>query len=278
MAQKSSIKEATKNVWGASPAGTTHAKDLKPGTKTFFEKVLHERFSKEHDFLIDIVDYPKWRGKRVLEIGCGAGYDAYMFCKYGADYTGIDIVPQNIERTKKHLSFYNLKADIRELDAEKLNFTEKFDLIYSFGVLHHIPNIDLVLQKIKTNLADEGTVHFAVYNMNSWFYWVYLYCYKWLWQQEHTKYSSLEKRLTQIEFTESDSDPYVKVYTKQEIKNVLKRNGFKTKNLWVRKFTHEDLPPIRIIWKFYKYIPQSFLNILGKQWGWYLCIEAKKVK
>lgn len=277
MAQQCNIKEATKNVWGSNPAGWTHAAELKPGTKAFFEKVLHERFSKEHDFLIDIVDYPKWKGKRVLEIGCGAGYDAYMFCKYGADYTGIDLVPENIERTKKHLNLYNLKANILEMDAEKLDFDEKFDLIYSFGVLHHIPNIDVVLKKIKTNLASEGTLQFTVYNKNSWFYWVYLYCYKWLWQQEHTKYSSLEKRLAQIEFTESDSDPYVKVYTKTKTKRILEKNGFKVKNLQIRKLTQEDLPSIRFVWKFYSYIPQSFLNFLAKRWGWYICVEATKV-
>lgn len=270
------IKDATKDVWGTNPAGWTHAKKLQPGTKAFFEKVLKERFGKELDFLIDLVDYPKWKGKRVLEIGCGAGYDAYMFCKNGAEYTGIDIVPENIDRTKKHLKLYNLKADILEMDAEEFNFDKKFDLIYSFGVLHHIPNVDIVMQQIKTNLADDGELFITMYNKNSWFYYVYLYLFRWLWMGESKKYKSFDHRLFQIEFTESDSDPYIKMYTKSSFEGLLKNNGFRVVECNIRKLTNEDLPPIRFIWKFYHYIPQSFLNLLAKKWGWYLCIRAKK--
>ncbi len=277
MRQQSNIKEATKNVWGANPAGTTHAKDLKPGTKAFFEKVLQERFGKEHDFLIDLVDYPKWKGKRVLEIGCGAGYDAYMFCKYGAEYTGIDIVPENIERTKKHLSFYGLKAKIHELDAEELEFDQKFDLIYSFGVLHHIPHIEIVFKKIKDNLLEDGTLQLTVYNKNSIFYWLHLWLWDYLLCGGFLK-QTFEQRLAQIEFTESDSDPYVKVYTKSSLRELLEGNGFRVLDIRIEKLDIHDLPPVSLIGRLYKYIPQSFLNLLAKRWGWYICIEAKKVK
>ncbi|MFT6765625.1 MAG: 2-polyprenyl-3-methyl-5-hydroxy-6-metoxy-1,4-benzoquinol methylase [Alteromonas naphthalenivorans] len=277
MKQQSDIKEATKNVWGANPAGWTHAKEENPGTKAFFEKVLKERFGKEHDFLPEFVQYQDWKGKRVLEIGCGAGYDAYMFCKYGADYTGIDIVSENIDRTKKHLKLYNLKATVLEIDAEKLAFDKKFDLIYSFGVLHHIPNIDVVLQKIKVNLADDGVFKLAVYNKNSIFYWLHLWWWDHVMCMGFLK-ESFDTRLAQIEFTKSDSNPYVKVYTKKSITSLLEQNGFTVKNVLVKKLTHEDLPSVRFIWKFYTYIPQSFLNVLAKYWGWYLCVEAKKSK
>lgn len=274
MKQQSSIKEATKNVWGASPAGTTHAKDLKPGTKAFFEKVLKERFGKEHDFLPEFVRYQDWKGRRVLEIGCGAGYDAYMFCKNGADYTGIDIVSENIERTKKHLDLYGLKANIFEMDAEKLIFDEKFDLIYSFGVLHHIPKIDVVMQKIKDNLADDGVLKLAVYNKNSIFYWLHLWWWDHIMCGGFLK-QSFKKRLAAIEFTESDSDPYVTVYTKGTIKRLLKQSKFRILSISIEKLDISDLPPIKLIGRLYNYIPQSFLNLLARRWGWYLCLEAR---
>lgn len=275
MKHTDSIKEATKNVWGASPAGTLHAQDEKPGTQAFFEKVLKERFGKEHDFLPELVRYQDYKGKRVLEIGCGAGYDAYMFCKQGAEYTGIDIVPENIERTKKHLSFYNLQATILEMDAEHLAFSKKFDLIYSFGVLHHIPNIDGALQSIKNNLADDGEIWIAVYNKYSVFYGFHLFLWDHILRGGFLK-GSLNDRLSKIEFTDSKDTPYVKAYTALEIRDVLKSNGFVVLELKKRKLTIEDIPPIRFIWKFYTSIPQSFLNFLAKRWGWYLCIRAKK--
>ncbi len=275
MKHTDSVKEATKNVWGANPAGWTHAQDEKPGTQAFFEKVLKERFGKEHDFLPELVRYQDYKGKRVLEIGCGAGYDAYMFCKQGADYTGIDIVPENIERTKKHLSFYNLQANILEMDAEYLTFDKKFDLVYSFGVLHHIPNIDGVLQSIKNNLTDDGEIWIALYNKYSVFYMLYL------WLSDHILRGgflkeSFQQRLARIEFTTSEDMPYVKVYTRRTVKKLLTKHGFSVSEIFVRKLTMDDFPRVRFIENYYKYVPQSFLSFLAKRWGWYLCIRAKK--
>lgn len=276
MNQQSNIKEATKNVWGKSPAGTTHAKDFNPGTKEFFEKVLHERFSKEHDFLINLVDYPQWKNKKVLEIGCGAGYDAYMFCKYGAEYTGIDIVPENIDRTKKHLDLYRLKGSILELDAEQLNFNEKFDLIYSFGVLHHIPNVDPVISKIEKSLKPEGTVFVALYNKYSVFYMLYLWLGDYILRRGFLR-ESFQDRLSRIEFTESNDAPYVKVYTRPEIRRLFYKYGLQVASISTRKLSMDDFPRFRYIENLYKYAPQSILDILAKRWGWYLCVEAKKV-
>jgi len=94
-------------------------------------------------WLEDVVPFASFSGKDVLEIGCGAGFDAYNFITRGAVYTGIDITPENIKRTTKHLSLYSLIGEIYEADAEKLPFPdESFDVVYSNGVLHHTPDIE----------------------------------------------------------------------------------------------------------------------------------------
>lgn len=105
MRTSQALKNAAKHVWGKSPAGWVYGKKYKPGTKEFFESVINKTFSYEVEWLDEIVNFNKFKDKKVLEIGCGGGYDAFMFCTAGADYTGIDITQQNPLRTLKHLSY-----------------------------------------------------------------------------------------------------------------------------------------------------------------------------
>ena len=87
----------------------------------------------------------------MLEIGCGIGTDAMEFIKYGANYTGIEYSDKSIDLCKKRLkilNFKNKKANFFHGDAENLSKhrylkKKKFHLIYSFGVLHHTPNMKM---------------------------------------------------------------------------------------------------------------------------------------
>lgn len=275
MVQKYS-KEANKAVWGTSPAGWNYAQEFKPGTKDFFEKAYKKRLEMEY-YLYGVVKFDNYKNKNVLEIGCGAGFDAYSFCKAGARYTGIDLVPENKERTEKHLQLYGYTADIRVMDAEHLDaLNKKFDFIYSLGVLHHIEHIENVLQHIKNVLNDSGTALCTVYNRSSIFYWCFLYLYEWLWCKQYKQYSSFNDRLARIENTESSAIPYIKVYTKKEFVTLLEKNGFKIKKVTIAGLTKESIPPFFFIHRFYKYIPQLFLKIIGGLFGWYICVEFSK--
>ena len=120
-------KSAAKKVWGITPtAGSSFTGGFKPGTREFFEKVLKKGALYELPQFFELTDFPAYKGKRVLTLGCEAG----KFCRNGSEYTGIDLVPENIARTKKHLSFYGLKTVVLEGDAENLVFNdESFDQI-----------------------------------------------------------------------------------------------------------------------------------------------------
>lgn len=108
---------------GASPAGAKSSSS-KPMTLEFFKEAYALRCDYEIPWLNKVVGFEKYRDKKVLEVGCGAGFDAYNILKSGGIYTGIDITPENIRRTKRHLSFYNFEPAIIEADAEKLPFIE----------------------------------------------------------------------------------------------------------------------------------------------------------
>lgn len=268
-------KNAAKAVWGASPAGWTFGNDYKPGSQHFFDSVLAKRFTYECDWLNDVVHFEKYRDKKVLEIGCGAGYDAYQFCKNGADYTGIDITPANPLLVKQHLSYYGYAPTTHEMDAEKMNFKEEFDFVYSFGVLHHIPDMQKVLNNCYSALKKDGEACIIVYYKYSIFYVLSTVLTAWILRGGFLKRSLAQQRGL-IEYSESDQLPLVNVYSKKALRKMMEKAGFNVDRLCVRKLVHEDLPSLRLIWRFYKYIPSSWLKKLGNYWGWYVCVRAVK--
>jgi ubiquinone/menaquinone biosynthesis C-methylase UbiE len=130
------LTEAQK-TWGASPTGWTSARSETPGTLAFFNKARAYRDTIEQPWLSEVVPFRAMEGKRVLEIGFGPGYDALKFMQAGANYRGIDITAENVERTKKHLGFFGLSPDVVQGDAEAIPFPDNsFEVVYSNGVLH----------------------------------------------------------------------------------------------------------------------------------------------
>lgn len=270
-----SIKEATKLVWGTNPAGWSYGSGYQKGTKEFFESVLEKRFTEECDWMFDIVQFDRFKGKKVLEIGCGAGYDAYQFCKHGAYYTGIDITPDNPLITQKHLSFFDYKATVLEMDIEELSLTEKFDYVFSFGVLHHTPNIKKALRNIYNVLNNKGEAQVIVYYKHSIFYMLHVVLSIWIMRMKFLKIPLKDQR-SKIEFTLSEAKPLVNVYSIKELHALCHEAGFKIIKTDIRKLVREDLPNFPLIKKLYRFIPNSWLGYLSKKWGWYLSVRMIK--
>jgi ubiquinone/menaquinone biosynthesis C-methylase UbiE len=270
-------KKKIANVWGASPAGTTHAAGAVPGTKEFFERVMNIRSTYELPWLSELIPFSSFRDKRIIEVGCGAGYDAFEFCRNGANYIAIDITPENVDRTKKHLGYYDYKPEVMVGDAENLQFKkENFDVVFSNGVLHHTPDIVKSFQEVYRVLRSGGEFWVIVYHRDSIFYWVSLLLTSYILRLGFLK-RSFKERLAMIEYTTSDELPIVNVYSRKTLKAMLVNTGFVLEFLCVRKLTREDLPGIPVFSRLYRFIPQEWLNQVGKLFGWYLIARAKKV-
>jgi ubiquinone/menaquinone biosynthesis C-methylase UbiE len=270
-------KSAAKKVWDATPAGSSFADGFKPGTREFFEKVLKKRSTYELPWLFELIDFSVYKDKKVLELGCGAGYDAYEFCRNEAEYTGIDLAPENVARTKKHLSFYGLKPVVAEGDAENLLFDDEiFDLVFSNGVLHHTPDIKKSFEEAYRVLKSGGEGWIIVYNRDSIVHWINLFLCSHILCLGFLK-QSFARRLSMIEYSTSTELPLVKVYSRKKASNLLIRAGFTINHIWVRKLVHEDLPCRRFLGGFYKMIPQSLLDRIGKILGWYIIAKVTKL-
>jgi ubiquinone/menaquinone biosynthesis C-methylase UbiE len=163
----SETKEAVRNYWEAAPCGSSLT-TAEPGSRAFFDEIEAARYRLE-PFIPKFAEFESWRGKRVLEIGVGLGTDFVRFARGGARVSGIDLTEASIELVRQRLALEGLDADLRVADAEALPFSDaSFDLVYSWGVLHHTPDTASALAEIKRVLAPHGEARIMLYSRRSW--------------------------------------------------------------------------------------------------------------
>jgi ubiquinone biosynthesis O-methyltransferase len=101
------------------------------------------------------------KGKRVLDIACGAGYGSHMLAQAGASkVVGVDLCDHTIEYAKKH--YQNPAIEFICADAETFNWQDKFDVVISFETVEHLPKPAKFLENIRRLLVSEGDLLLSV--------------------------------------------------------------------------------------------------------------------
>lgn len=161
------LKEQVKAFWEASPCAASSS-DAAYGSPEFFAEVESERYRLE-PYVHDFAEFPRWTGRRVLEVGVGLGTDLMQFVRAGADVAGIDLTEASVDAVRQRLSQEHLEADVRVGDAEKLPFEDgSFDLVYSYGVLHHTPDTARAVSEVRRVLREDGEARVMLYARRSW--------------------------------------------------------------------------------------------------------------
>jgi 2-polyprenyl-3-methyl-5-hydroxy-6-metoxy-1,4-benzoquinol methylase len=103
-----------------------------------------------------------FRGKKVLDAGCGNGRFAYYAAKYGAEVWAIDLGPA-VEVARKNTEQAGV-VQVVQADLHRPPFApESFDFIYSIGVLHHLPDPEAAFQNLLRYLKPEGEIQIYLY-------------------------------------------------------------------------------------------------------------------
>jgi SAM-dependent methyltransferase len=138
------------------------------GSRGFFDDLDHYHFEKLHH-LLRLVDFDGYRGRKVLEVGCGAGVDLVRFARGGADVTGVDLAQSAVDLARANFQQQGLAGEFRVADAERLPFPDNaFDLVYAHGVVQYTANPARLVAECHRVLKPGGEAIFQVYNRRSW--------------------------------------------------------------------------------------------------------------
>lgn len=168
-------KQRVKDFWDAQTCGSQFSQSEKFGL-AYFEEIEKDRYNKEPEIL-EFADFQSGQGKVVLEVGTGAATDFLQWARHCDQLYGIDLTPQSVEHARRRLELYGLKANqIVVADAENLPFpNDMFDIVYSWGVIHHSPDTPQALAEIVRVLKKGGQARIMIYNRQSvlaYFFWV----------------------------------------------------------------------------------------------------------
>lgn len=268
--------EQVQEFWDRRPCNIRHSSRT-IGSKEYFDEVKARKYYVE-PHIPRLAQFPQWNGKKVLEIGCGIGTDTIEFAKHGAFVTAIDLSGESIKIAKQRAELHGLSDRIRFYSgsAERLQDflpLEPYDLIYSFGVIHHTPHPENVLAQVRHYCAPGGTLKLMVYNRHSWkILWILL-------TYGHGKFWRLGQLIARYSEAQSGC-PVTYAYTKREMKDILLRNGFTPREMWV-----DHIFPYRIpdyvayryvkVW-YFRWIPETVFRSLEQRWGWHLCVTAER--
>ncbi len=163
--------EVVAKFWNVDACGSHFIKDYK-NKQHFYEKYLEYRYS-TLCFIPLLVPFSKAKAKSVLDIGCGNGADGAMFAINGAKYTGVDLTQTAVDATRDHFKALGLTGNFQIENAEKLSFADNtFDIVYSFGVLHHTPNPAKAIKEVFRVLKPNGKAIVMLYHKYSFNYFI----------------------------------------------------------------------------------------------------------
>ena len=254
------LKSQVKQFWEDNPLSSASI-TFDPGTPEFFEEHTRRRQAENSREVDDwAYESSEISGKKLLDIGCGNGFVTCLYARAGADVVSVDITETAVELTKARLEIEGLNADVRQADAESLPFDdEHFDVVVSFGVLHHTPNTVKAVGEAYRVLKPGGRLLLMLYHRNSFAYQL-LFRVKRLLQPDWKGKSAAD----QVNAVDGPGNPLGKVYSKKQVNNLL------------HEFIDHEYKPAVMFFHRAGSIPAPLRKFIEARWGWHLFIKANK--
>jgi SAM-dependent methyltransferase len=249
------------SYWDRRPCNIRHSKEP-VGTRAYFDEVEARKYFVE-PHIPAFADFPRWNGRRVLEIGCGIGTDAVSFARAGADYTAVELSAASLELARRRFEVYGLKGRFYHGNAEtvdQLVGPTQFDLVYSFGVIHHTPNPRAVIESARRVVKPDGELRIMLYAQNSW------------------KAIMIEAGFDQPEA--QAGCPIAFTYTEASVRDLLagcfEPTEIRQDHIFpyvIEKYVRYEYEPQ----PWFKAMPEAMFRALERRLGWHMLITAKPV-
>ncbi len=253
------INDEVRLFWEREPCGSGQAivGELRPLTKEWFEQIETHRYKVE-PFIHSVAQFTLHHGKKILEIGVGAGTDHLQWARAGAGAQcfGVDLTEAAIETTKARFSLYGFETTLKRLDAETLSFPDNlFDIVYSWGVIHHSEKPEAIINEVRRVLKPGGLFIGMFYGRRSplvFKFWV-----------KH----ALLKGKPWLTFSDIVWDKVesvgTKSYTEVELQAMFSEFGYFESIPLITTYDTDHWP---------KWLSKFFPN----SWGWFIGIRARK--
>ncbi len=250
--------DSVRDYWNRRPCNLRHG-TAEVGTREYFDQVEARKYMVE-PHIPAFSEFEKWKGKKVLEIGCGLGTAAVSFARAGADYTAVELSDESLKLARQRFGVYGLKGRFYSGNAEELAKVvpvETYDLVYSFGVIHHAPHPERIVSEVRKYMGPQSEFRLMLYAKNSW------------------KNILIESGFDQPEA--QSGCPIAFTYTHDEVRSLMQ--GYE-----VTDIRQEHIFPY-VVEKYVKYeyelqpwfkaMPKEMFRALERSLGWHTLITAK---
>jgi SAM-dependent methyltransferase len=253
--------EEVRNFWDQRPCNIRHSTEP-IGTLEFFEAVEKRKYFVEPHIPL-FAQFDRWQGKRVLEVGCGIGTDTINFARAGAHVTAVDLSIKSLDICEQRIHQFGLSDRIKlhKANCEELSDVicpEPYDLIYSFGVIHHTPNPKRAIAELAKYADSETTLKLMLYATYS--------------------IKSLQMLIGRVTCEAQPGVPVAYTYTKRGIAELLHPHFRLTSAKKDHIFPWKIPEYIRYEYKMalpWRWLPSRAFRILERMFGWHWLIEGK---
>jgi SAM-dependent methyltransferase len=191
--------------------------------------------------------------------------------------TAVDLTEKSLEVARQRAKVFGLEHRIRfiQANAEDLSESvpvERYDLVYSFGVIHHTPDPTRVLDEIRKYVTPDSTVKIMVYNRWSWkVLWILLVYGK-------GQFWKLNRLVA--EYSEAQTGcPVTYSCSRTEGRRWFEDHGFRVTNIMVDHVFPYDIAEYvqyryKVVW-YFRWMPKALFRAFERAFGWHLCLTSK---
>ena len=275
---RSAVQKSIADVqryWDARPCNIRHS--TKPvGSREYFDEVEARKYFVE-PHISAFAEFERWRGKRVLEVGCGIGTDSINFARAGAQLTAVDLSSESLRIAAERADVMGVADRIEFIQANAEELTarltgEPYDLVYSFGVVHHTPRPNLALAAMRALTVPGGTLKLMVYHRRSWKVFSIVAA------NGHGRFWKTDELVA--EHSEAQTGcPVTFSYTRREARELVERSGFRVQELWVDHvfpYRVREYVNYRYVKEpYFRWMPEALFSGFERRLGWHLLVTAE---